>query len=212
MTANTKIWLKSLLKILLLTAVLALISRLPGVREFLAKARLQELAGSMGWVGALVLIVLAACVPMTLLPRWPFAVLFGMLYGIGKGIAFASVAGVTGAMLHYLLIAFVLSDKEQAAYEAMDWYQKLQRVPQPFWMITAIRLFPLSSFAVTNIGCALLRIPLRTYVGSALVGMLPSTVMYVLIGHGVLDSGDWWLLCALAIAALLVPLTARLRK
>ena len=212
MTPNTKIWLKSLLKVLLLTAALAALSRLPGVREFLVKERLQELAGSMGWAGALVLVALAVCAPMTLLPRWPFAVLFGMLYGIGKGIVFASVAGVTGAVLHYLLVAFVLSNKERAAYEAMGWYQKLRQMPQPFWMITAIRLFPLSSFAVTNIGCALLRIPLRTYFLSAVAGMLPSTVMYVLIGHGVLDKGDWWLLCALAIAALLVPLAALLRK
>jgi len=212
MTANTKIWLKSLLKVLLLTAVLALLSRLPGVREFLVKERLQEFAGAMGWLGAFALIALAVCVPLTLLPRWPFAVLFGMLYGVGKGIAFASVAGVTGAMLHYLLVAFVLSDKERAAYEAMGWYQKLQKMPRPFWMITAIRLFPFSSFAVTNIGCALLRIPLRTYFLSALAGMLPSTVMYVLIGHGVLDKGDWWLLCALAIAALLVPVATMMRR
>jgi len=208
MTTNTKIWLKSLLKVLLLTAALAALSRLPGVREFLVEARLKAFAESMGWVGALVLFALAVCVPMTLLPRWPFAVLFGMLYGVGTGIVLASVAGVTGAMLHYLLIAFVLSGKERAAYEAMEWYQKLQKMPQPFWMITAIRLFPFSNFAVTNIGCALLRIPLRTYFLSAVVGMLPSTVMYVLIGRG----GGWWLLGALIIAALLVPLAVLLRK
>jgi uncharacterized membrane protein YdjX (TVP38/TMEM64 family) len=166
----------------------------------------------MGWPGALVLFALAACVPMTLLPRWPFAVLLGMLYGVGKGVVLASCAGVTGAVLHYLLVAFVLSDKERAAYEAMGWYQRLRRMPRPFWMITAIRLFPLSNFAVTNIGCALLRIPLRVYVLSAVAGMLPSTMMYVLIGHGLLDSGDWRLLAALAIAALLVPLAALLMK
>ena len=208
MTPNTKIWLKSLLKVLLLTAVLAVFSRLPGVREFLAEERLKELAESMGWKGGIILIALAACVPITFFPRWPFAWLFGMLYGVGKGIVFASVAGVTGAILHYLLVAFVLSDKERAAYESMAWYQKLQKMPRPFWMITAIRLFPFSNFAVTNIGCALLRIPLRIYFLSALVGMLPSTVMYVLIGRG----GSWWLLGALVIAALLVPLAALLSK
>ncbi|MCL1921975.1 MAG: VTT domain-containing protein [Kiritimatiellaeota bacterium] len=205
------VWLKSVLKILLLTAALATVSRLPGVREFLQRERLQEFAQSMGWGGAAMLFALTACVPMTLLPRWPFAVLSGMLYGVGNGIALASAAGVAGAVLHYLLVAFVLSGKERAAYEAMGWYQKLRNVPRPFWMITAIRLFPLSSFAATNIGCALLRIPLRTFTLSAAVGMLPSTVMYVLVGHGVLGSGDWWLLCALGIAALLVPAVAAMR-
>ena len=212
MTANSSIWLKSLLKILLLTAVLAALSRLPGVREFLERDRLQTLVQSLGWTGALVLFALAACVPMTLLPRWPFAVLFGMLYGAGKGIALASASGVAGALLHYLLVAFVVSEKERAAYAAMAWYRKLQHIPRPFWAITAIRLFPLSNFAVTNIGCALLRIPLRTYLGAAALGMLPSTILYVLIGHGARTSNGWWLLCALAIAAALVPLAAVLRK
>ena len=206
------LWLKSLLKILLITAAFAVVCRLPGVREFLHRDSLQTFAEAMGWGGALVLIAVAACVPMALVPRWPFAMLFGLLYGVGKGLLFASVAGVGGAMLHYLLIAFVVSDNERAVYEAMAWYQKLKTIPRPFWAIVAIRLFPLSSFAVTNIGCALLRIPLRVYFLSAVCGMLPSTAIYVLIGHGALESNGKWLLGAVAIAVSLVPLAALLKR
>jgi len=186
MSPNTNIWLKSLLKLLLLTAVLAGVGLLPGVRVFLQRERLQELAQSLGWLGVLVLFALAACVPLMFFPRWPFAVLFGMLYGVAYGVVLASAAGVAGALLHYLLVVSVMSDKERAAYESMAWYRKLRNVPRPFWAVTAIRLFPLSNFAVTNIGCALLRIPLWIYFWSALVGMLPTTVAYVLVGYGAL--------------------------
>jgi len=205
MKENTKVWLKSLLKILFVTAVLAALCRLPGVRGFLQEDRLKAFAETMGWGGVLVLVALAACAPLVLCPRLPFALLFGMLYGVGKGIALASAAGVGGAVLHYLLVARMMSDNERAAFESMAWYQKLRKVPRPFWAITAIRLFPLSNFAVTNIGCALLRIPLRAYILSAAVGMLPSTVIYVLIGHGALASNGKWLLLALALAASLIP-------
>ena len=186
MKENTKVWLKSLLKILLMTVALAALCRLPGVREFLQRDRLRTFAETMGWGGVLILFALAACVPMAFLPRLPFAVLFGMLYGVWKGVALASVAGVAGAMLHYLLVTLMVSDSERAAYESMAWYQRIRKLPRPFWAITAIRLFPLSNFAVTNIGCALLRVPLGTYFWSAVIGMLPSTAAYVLIGQGVL--------------------------
>jgi uncharacterized membrane protein YdjX (TVP38/TMEM64 family) len=68
-----------------------------------------------------------------------------------------------------------------------------------------VRLFPLSNFALTNLVCGLLRIPLGCYLGASLIGMLPSTVVYVMAGSGTVDGDIRTMVWAVAVASLAVP-------
>ena len=192
-------------KVIGLTLGLAALVRLPGVRECLQPDRIRLLVAQSGWWGYAALLALGACLPIALMPRWPFAVLSGFTYGLGGGVLLASLSGLLGAALHYGLAKALLSRREREAIESKPWFRTLQSTPQPFLAITAVRLFPLSNFAVTNLVCGLLRIPLGCYLGASVIGMLPSTVVYVMAGSGALDGDIRKMAWAVGVASLAVP-------
>lgn len=212
MKAVWRVWGRSVLKILGVTVALAVLCRLPGVDRFLHPAVLQEWARSLGGLGVVAMVAVAACVPMAMFPRWPFAVMFGVAYGLPAGSALAMLAGVVGAALHYKFARLLMTRKEIEACERQAWFRALQDAPRPFMVIVAVRLFPLSNFGVTNLICGVLRIPFWTYLGASCVGMLPSTIVYVLAGHGALNMDVKAVLWALGVVSLMVPLAARIGR
>ncbi len=51
--------------------------------------------------------------------------------------------------------------------------------------LLVLRLVPLFPFFLVNIGPALLGVPLRTYVATTLVGIVPGTFVYTSVGNGI---------------------------
>ncbi len=207
-----KTWGRSVLKVLGVTVALAVLCRLPGVGPYLHPSVLQGWARSMGGLGVAALVGVAACVPMAMFPRWPFAVMFGVAYGVPLGVTLAMLSGVLGAALHYKFAGVLLTRREIAVYEDQAWFKALRSAPQPFMVILAVRLFPLSNFGVTNLVCGMLRIPFWTYLGASCLGMLPSTLVYVLAGHGALSTDAKAILAAMGLVSLLVPLATAMGR
>lgn len=205
MNMSRSVWWMPAVKVIGVTVGLAALVRLPGVREYLQPDRIRLLVAQSGWWGYVALLTLGTCLPIALMPRWPFAMLCGFAYGIGAGLLLASLSGVFGAALHYGLAKALLSRGEREALESKPWFRTLQSTQQPFLAITAVRLFPLSNFALTNLVCGLLRIPLSCYLGASLIGMLPSTVVYVMAGSGTVDGDIRTMVWAVAVASLAVP-------
>ncbi len=194
-----------IIKVSVVTLGLAALVRLPGVRDYLQPDRIRLLVAQSGWWSYATLLALGTCLPIALIPRWPFAALCGFAYGIGGGALVASLSGLFGAALHYGLAKSLLSRSERVAIENKPWFRTLQATPRPFLALTAVRLFPLSNFAVTNLVCGLLRIPLGCYLGASALGMLPSTVVYVMAGSGALEGDIRKMVWAVAVAGLAVP-------
>lgn len=208
MAAARPLWLAPLLKVMGVTLALALLARLPVVSDLLHVDHLKGWAHTLGWRGACLLVCAGTLAPLAFVPRWPLAVLFGLAYGTGAGVALASVTGLMGAMLQYGFASALVSRRERAALESLPWYRALRRAPSPFMIVLSIRLFPLSNFTLTNLMCGLLRVKFRLYVAASVLGMLPSTVIYVLAGCGVTSASLRPTLWALALATLLVPAMA----
>lgn len=199
------VWWMPIIKVSVVTLGLAALVRLPGVRDYLQPDRIRLLVAQSGWWSYATLLVLGTCLPIALMPRWPFAVLCGFAYGIGVGVLVASLSGFFGAALHYGLAKSLLSSSERVSIESKPWFRALQATPRPFLAITAVRLFPLSNFAVTNLVCGLLRIPLGRYLGASALGMLPSTVVYVMAGSGALEGNIRKMVWSVAVACLAGP-------
>lgn len=212
MKAVWVLWGRSVLKVLGVTVALAMLCRLPGVGRYLHPSVLQEWAQSAGVGGVVAMVGVAACVPMAMFPRWPFAVMFGVAYGLSAGVALALLSGVLGAALHYQFAGLLMTRREKTACESQAWFRTLRSAPQPFMVIVAVRLFPLSNFGVTNLICGMLRIPFWTYLGASCVGMFPSTLIYVLAGHGALSTDAKAILAAMGLVSLLVPLAAAMGR
>ncbi len=174
---------RRLLTRLLLLALLAAGVALGIVyREHFSRAALETWIGALGvWAPLVYMGVYAlgtlfvAGAALTLVGGALFGPLWGMLYVL--------IGSVSGATLAFLL----------ARYLAADWVQRHTRgivrqvkegVEAEGWHFVAfVRLVPLFPFLLLNYALGLTRIPLRTYVLSSALFMLPGIAGYVYLGY-----------------------------
>lgn len=142
----------------------------------------------------------------------------GALFGPVWGVLYVLIGSVSGATLAFLL----------ARYLAADWVERHTRgillqvkegVEAEGWRFVAfVRLVPLFPFILLNYALGLTRIPVRTYVISSAIFMLPGIAGYVYLGYAgreALLGGEDTLrkvLLAIAVFAALVFLPLLVRR
>ncbi len=170
----------AVVSLLLLAASLVL-----PAREWWQVERLVELGRRLNGWGPVGVIALGIVTPLLLLPRWPLAVVSGLLYGVVCGAALANVASTLGAMVHYALARSMLAPWCRVLLERRR--SRWLDIPRDhaFAALVLLRAFPLSNFVATNILAGTLGIPPSTYLTASCLGMIPSSVMYAAWGHAI---------------------------
>ena len=117
----------------------------------------------------------------------PVASLLTLLGGFLFGLILGTVLVLTGATLGAVLVflaarsAFGTTLRQKAERFTGKFGDKLNANPVGFLLF--LRLVPLFPFFVVNIVPALFHIPLRTFVWTTFVGILPGTAIYVNVGQ-----------------------------
>jgi uncharacterized membrane protein YdjX (TVP38/TMEM64 family) len=108
----------------------------------------------------------------------------GLLFGLGFGTALVVAAATLGATLLYLIAR--TSFGEFLRGRTSGTLERLQGGFQQdaFSYLLFLRLVPLFPFWLVNLVCALLEVPLRTFVSATLVGIIPGTAVYASVGSG----------------------------
>ncbi len=173
---------RQLVTFVVLSAVFLGIGLLGPAMDWFSTGRIHEVSRSLGWWGPLLIVVLGTVSPLLLLPRWPIAVVCGLLYGVVWGTALATLASTLGAWLHFHLARTLLSATSERILHRYKW-DRLRVPPDKVFMILfLLRAFPLSNFVATNILAGSLKVPVRIYLAASFLGMIPSTVMYAAWG------------------------------
>ncbi len=145
--------------------------------------------GAWGYVLVIAVYVTAAAL---LLPSWPLTWTAGFIFGVVPGTIVASLGGTLGAVSGFLC----------GRYLARDWVQKLRtRWPllqaletaveeNGFKIVVLSRLSPAFPYNVINYAYGTTRLPLRTYVLSTWLGMLPVTALHVFLGASIKNVDD----------------------
>jgi uncharacterized membrane protein YdjX (TVP38/TMEM64 family) len=158
------------------------------------------------------LYVSAAALALPITPA--LSVLGGWLFGLLEALLLVSFASTAGASLAFLLSRYLLAGWVQRRWGAR--LEPLQRGLDrdgAFYLL-ALRLSPLISFTLVNLGMGLTRLPLRTFWWVSQLGMLPVTFVFVNAGAAAgwvrtpADILSRELLAALTLAAL-APLALR---
>jgi uncharacterized membrane protein YdjX (TVP38/TMEM64 family) len=163
---------------------------------------IQALAERMGFWGPVAILAAGTVAPIFFVPRWPFAFVCGLLYGIVGGGLLANVTATLGAWLHFELARTVLAPL------AARWRRKYgigeARVTghSLFAFLFLIRAFPLSNFTATNLLAGALHIPKPTYLAASFLGMIPSTLIYATWGKLMKKPSPEF--CAVAICAVAI--------
>ena len=106
----------------------------------------------------------------------------GLLFGPLVGIPATVIAATIGATLIFLIAKSSLG--EALASKAGPWLDKLRAGFQENAMsyMLFLRLVPAFPFVVVNLAPAFLGVPLRTYFIGTLIGIVPGTAAYSLVG------------------------------
>tara|TARA_R110002049_G_scaffold101538_4_gene246347 strand:- start:404 stop:1147 length:744 start_codon:yes stop_codon:yes gene_type:complete len=111
----------------------------------------------------------------------------GFLFGTFAGAALNVVAATTGAVLIFLAARMGLDEKLKARMDASEgMVARIKKgLDENQWsMLFFIRLVPAVPFFVANLIPAFLGVPLRRFVISTFLGIIPGSLVYTSVGAG----------------------------
>lgn len=139
---------------------------------------LQAHPSSGLWIYLLAAVALTA---LSMLPTYACAFLGGWTFGLWIGFPISMAAFVGGALLAYIIYARAAGErvvaivKEHPKWEAVRVALLGSGFWKSLWIITLLRLPPMSPFAATNFVLAAARAPIGAYVLATFIGMAPRT-------------------------------------
>jgi uncharacterized membrane protein YdjX (TVP38/TMEM64 family) len=166
-------------------------------------------------------------VAATSLPIAAFlTILGGFLFGPFLNLIIVDISATLGATCLFLILKTTLGKilEEKGA----PWVKKMKKGFQKnaFFYLLFIRLIPIFPFWAVNLVAALLNTSLRVFVTATLIGIIPVTFVYSLLGKGLstlleqnktsdtsilFEPSIFFSLCGLALLSLL-PVFFRMRK
>lgn len=128
------------------------------------------------------IILIACCIPGTIL----FDLLAGFIYGTVLGTPIVLVSYLSGAVLNFILVRTLFKDVLHQKFSHLrhivlrDGGRK-----RTAYNLIGLRFIPIIPFWLLNILAAILDIPLITFITTTFIGIIPTSVIYVMIGNGV---------------------------
>lgn len=136
-----------------------------------------------GYVASYILLI-TLCIPGTIL----FDLIAGFIFGWYLGTVLVMFSYGIGAFCNFLLVRHFFKN---LFYNRFRKFKSLIHGSGRYGLLinlTGLRLIAVIPFWVLNIVAALLNIKASTFLISTLIGILPSTIIYVVIGDGVRDA------------------------
>ncbi|MBI4081092.1 MAG: VTT domain-containing protein [Candidatus Lambdaproteobacteria bacterium] len=173
---------RRLLRVVVLLVLAAGIALVIANRGAFALPRLEATLENLGPWAHVAYVAFWIVAPVLFIPGGPITLAGGALFGFALGTLYTILGATAGATLAFLA----------GRYLAREWVERrvsgmLARIKEGVegegWRFVAfVRLVPLFPFNALNYALGLTRIPLRTYVLTSLVCMLPGTAGYAYLG------------------------------
>jgi uncharacterized membrane protein YdjX (TVP38/TMEM64 family) len=138
-----------------------------------------------GWGGAALLIGLGGTLTALGVPRQALAMAGGYAFGALAGGAISLAGQILGCVLDYVAargLAAGLAQRVLARPAAQRVHRLLVR--HPFTATLTLRLLPLGSNVVMNVLAGASRVNPVAFFGASLLGYVPQTVVFALLGSG----------------------------
>jgi len=188
--------------VLLIAVLLAVVLLSSPPQEWERARLLGEYVESLGAVGVLVFLVLAALATSIGLPRQLFAFAAGFSFGVTSGVLLSSFAAIVGCAITFFCARRWLSDRVRSRYP--NALKSLNGLLQQdvFFKVVVLRLQPLGTNLITNLCAGVSNVPAGLFLSSSWFGYLPQMVVFALLGAGVRIGSDAYLIYGLAMLGL----------
>lgn len=113
-----------------------------------------------------------------------FTLIGGFLFGIFWGTLYVLISATLGATLLFLAVQTALG--EWLSKSATNWIVRMQRGFQQnaFQYLLVLRFIPIFPFWAVNIVPALLGVRSRVFITATFIGIMPGSIVYVMLGNG----------------------------
>jgi len=174
---------KGVLRIIILSVVIAGIALAMTYRDALDPGALQEWVDGFGILGPLVFMLLYSVATVFFLPGSVVTLAGGAIFGPLWGTLYNLTGATLGATFAFLIARYLGGDwVEQKSAGRVK--QLKQGVEKEGWRFVAfVRLVPLFPFNLLNYALGLTRIPLPHYVIASWLCMLPGAIAYTWLGY-----------------------------
>lgn len=221
--ARLLLWLKNsrrallaLLFVCLLAGVLVTLQRTGGIEALVAQElRLRHWIDTNPWqafAAGLGIYTAASFVPGTT----GKAIAIGWLYGFWQGVLIVEIALSTAALCSFLFSRALLRDAIRTRYAIFLEKLDSNLLQRPGLYVLMLRLAH-APYTVLNYTLGATAMPMRTFLWTTALGLLPGTVVFVFAGmrlptlNQLVEEGAWglldpWLIAALVVSAVAVPL------
>ena len=195
--------------------------------RFLPVAQIRELVevtvAQAGLGGRLLFVAVYALFTVLAVPASPLTLLAGAVLGVAEGFLWVSIGANLGAFFAFLLARSVLRGYVEAWLSKQRFLLAIGKaVEAEGWRVVLLtRLSPVFPFNVQNFGYGLTSVSSTGYVLGTLIGMIPGTLLYVLIGasggEALSGGGSTWsmvvkLIGIVATVAVSVLIARRVRE
>ena len=185
--------------LLLLVAGAVLFFALGGEEQFSLEALAGQRAALLDWVAArpvlaafAAVVIYAAAVALSLPVGLVLTVIAGLLFGPAVGTVVVVLGATVGATILFVAARTALGDRLRLRVDGALRRMDAGFRDNAFNYMLFLRLVPIFPFWLVNIAPAFTDISLRCYVLATLIGIIPGTLVYVLVGNGlgaVIDAG-----------------------
>ncbi|KTD69872.1 mercuric reductase [Legionella santicrucis] len=133
-------------------------------------------------------VLFVACYIFSVAISFPGAVYLtlvgGFLFGIFWGAVFVVLSATIGSTLLFFAVRTSLGD--WLAQRASGWVGRMREGFQhnAFSYLLTLRLIPIFPFWVVNIVPALLNVNAKTFIMATFIGIIPGSIVYVMLGNG----------------------------
>jgi len=133
----------------------------------------------------------------------------GLMFGTLPAMLYVNIGASAGAVLAFFACRFFVGEWAQRRYrQQLDRFNKeLERHGHNYLLI--LRILPIVPFFAVNYGAGLTRIPLRTFLWTTSLGVIPGSLIYAFIGeelgrvNELRDVFSWQMVLALGVVVLL---------
>ena len=136
------------------------------------------------WWASIVLFGVFACTSAAGIPRVYPSVLIGGLFSLPLAIAVAIVGAALGSTIPFLMARRLGPSVVERRFgrRYRNWVSRINA--SGFMVVLLLRLFPGSNAMLVNMVCGISRIDRAKFFWATLMGILPSTIAFVLLGSG----------------------------
>ncbi len=180
--------LRAILRGIALIAILAaagLLLKKFGIAGMLDEAWMDQHVRQNGIEGELIFMTAASILAAGGFPRQVLSFLAGYAFGFAEGSAYMLLASAIGCAAAFLVARYIardlVSERLPARFKRVDAFLS----ENTFIATLVLRFLPFTNNLATNLAAGLSRARGTAFVGASIIGYIPQTVIFALLGSGI---------------------------